>query len=86
MSRVTTQFIGGFSDATMSKYRDIVEKTMIDVVDKVVETGDMLLGGDGKVVEVDEAYIVENKNWSGRVPMKKVWVFGLIESWCPILF
>ena len=85
MSRVTTQFMGGFSDATMSKYRDIVEKTMIDVVDKAVETGDMLLGGDCKVVEVDEAYLVENKYGRGRVPTKKVWVVGLVEVDAPVV-
>ena len=83
MSRVSIQTIGGFSDETMAKYRDIVEKAMLNVVDNEVRNGQMLLGGDGKVVEIDEAYLVENKNGRGRVPTKKVWVVGLVEVDAP---
>ena len=82
---MSVQTIGGFSDETMAKYRDIVESAMLNVVDNAVQHGDMLLGGDGNVVEIDEAYLVENKNGRGRVPTKKVWVVGLVEVDAPIV-
>ena len=54
MHRSDIQFLGGFSNDTMVKFGDIVETAMIRTIDHMIQNGDFKLGGDGKVVEIDE--------------------------------
>ena len=50
-----------------------------------IQAGDMLLGGDGKVVEIDEKELTVNKNNKGRLPSKKITIFGMVEVDAPVL-
>ena len=54
MHRSDIQFLGGFSNDPMVKFGDIVETAMIRTIDIMIQNGDFKLGGDGKVVEIDE--------------------------------
>ena len=68
----------------MTKYQRIVERTMVKTIDDLVQDGSMMLGGAGKVVEVDEAYFTVEKYGRGRTPSKKVWILGMVEVDAPI--
>ena len=85
MQRSDIQFIGGFSNDQMVKFQHIVESTMIKTIDDMVERGEMMLGGEGKVVEIDEMCLTSTKYGRGRRPGEEVWVLGMVEVDAPVV-
>ena len=75
----------GMDADTETKFRKIIEETMDEYIDQKVRSGEMLLGGDGKVVEIDEMEITVNKNHKGRLPSKKIRVLGMVEVDAPVV-
>ena len=85
MSRENSKMMAGIADRTVSKYLHVLEEAMDEYMKQRVQAGDMLLGGDGKVVEIDEKELTINKNHKGRIPPKKITIFGMVEIDAPIL-
>ena len=68
-----------FEQHTTQKYISIVRTATVKYVEEEIDAGRMMLGGDGKFVELDEAVMTEEKNKRGRRAKKKKWVFGLTD-------
>ena len=85
MQRSDIQFIGGFSNDLMEKFGDIVETAMIRTVDNMIQSGDIKLGGPGKVVEIDEMCLSTAKYGSGRRSEDEVWILGMVEVDAPVV-
>ena len=84
MHRSDIQFLGGFSNYTM-KFGDIVETAMIRTINDMIQNGDFKLGGNGKVVEVDEMCLSPAKYGRGRRPDQEFWILGLVEVDAPVV-
>ena len=74
------QYCSGLQPETARKYVDVVRKTMTHTAQKLYSSWEGQLGGPGKVVEIDEAFLVKNKFHVGRLQAKQgVIVFGITE-------
>ena len=85
MHRSDIQFIGGFSNDLMEKFQDVVETAMIRTVDNMILSGDLELGGTGKIVESDEMCLSTAKYGRGRRPEDEVWILGMVEVDAPVV-
>ena len=85
MSSENAQLMAGVSEKTASKFHRAIEEGMDEYIVQRIQAGDMLLGGDGKVVEIDEKQLTINKNHKGRLPSKKITIFGMVEVDAPVL-
>ena len=83
MSSENSQMMAGLADDTLSKYLHVIEEGMDEFVKNQINDGEMLLGGDGKVVEIDEKLLTINKSNRGRIP-PKISILGLVEVDAPI--
>ena len=85
MQRSDIKSVTGLSNDQMVKFQHIVESTMIKTVDDMVARGEMMLGGEGKVVEIDEMCLTSTKYGRGRRPEEEVWVLGMVEVDAPVV-
>ena len=83
MQRSDIQFIGGFSNDLMVRFQDVVETAMVKTIGDMVERGELMLGGEGKAVEIDEMCLTSTKYGRGRRPDQEVWVLGWSRSTRP---
>ena len=75
----------GICENTEARYRKAIEESMAAYMSQQVQNGAMMLGGEGKVVEIDEMELTVNKNHRGRRPSKKIWVLGMVEVDAPVV-
>ena len=67
----------GCDPRTVKKYQDALRDGMCKTVDAEKRAGNLLLGGEGKYVEVDEAFVSKRKNGRGKRTAKEgLWVSG----------
>ena len=85
MSSENARMMAGVAPKTSLKFINDIEDCMDEYVLQRIQAGDMLLGGDGKVVEIDEKELTINKNNKGRLPSKKITIFGMVEVDAPVL-
>ena len=70
----------GCDPRTVKKYQDALRDGMCQTVDAEKRAGNLLLGGEVKYVEVDEAFVSKRKNGRGKRTAKEgLWVVGLTE-------
>ena len=84
MSRENWQMMAGLANDTVSKFLHIVEDCMDETVVQAMRDGEMLLGGEGVVVEIDEKILTVNKYHKGRVSKKETTIFGMVEVDAPV--
>ena len=77
--------MAGVAPKTSLKFINDIEDGVDEFVHQRIQAGDMLLGGDGKVVEIDEKQLTINKNNKGRRPSKEITVFGMVEVDEPVV-
>ena len=65
---------------TIAKYLNVIRDAMCLGIDEAIRDPSFMLGGDGKVVEVDEAFVCHSKYHRGRIEAKEgIWIVGLTE-------
>ena len=65
---------------TVKKYIGCIQKAMCEKIRKERSEGRMMLGGQGKIVEIDEMFVCGRKYGRGRRMAKEgTWVLGLTE-------
>ena len=70
----------GSKDDTIGKYLNVIRDALCQSFDQTSRDPSFMFGGEGKVVEVDEAFICHRKNHKGRIEAKEgVWVVGITE-------
>ena len=81
--RVPTKSIQALSGAdyrTVRRYITALRDALCASVKKMHVTGELKLGGEGKVVEVDEMMVCHRKYFVGRRVVKEgTWILGLTE-------
>ena len=81
--RVPTKAVVGLSGAkmdTIAKYLNAIRDSLCLCFDETARDPSFMFGGEGKVVEVDEAFICHRKYHRGRPEAKEgVWVVGITE-------
>ena len=85
MTSENARLMAGVAEKTASKFHRAIEEGMDEYITRRIQAGEMLLGGDGKVVEIDEKELTVNKYNRGRVPPKKITIFGMVEVDDPVL-
>ena len=76
----TMQALSGADYRTVRRYLTAIRDAISASARKKHEMGQQKLGGEGKVVEVDEMFLCHSKYNVGRRPVKEgVWVLGLTE-------
>ena len=84
VSMEAIQSFSGLQPDTTRKYVKIVREMMTHTARKMYKSWEGQLGGPGKVVEIDDAFLVKNKYHVGRVQAKQnVIVFGMTERESP---
>ena len=77
----TTTLLGetGIDPKTLADYRKRLRNVMVKTFERMTKE-EMMLGGDGVIVEVDECKLFSPKYHRGHPPTSKdVWVVGVIE-------
>ena len=70
----------GIAPKTWSSIKEKLQQTVDQTLERLVESGEMKLGGPGKVVEVDECKLYTPKYHRGHPQTSSdVWVVGLLE-------
>ena len=70
----------GMTPKTWAHYRQRLQNTVDLTLEKMEVSGELKMGGKGKVVEVDEAKLFSAKYHKGLPPAAdKLWVVGIIE-------
>ena len=70
----------GISKRTWFKYRDIFNGVVSETLHRAREDGNLMLGGPGVIVEVDECHLHKRKYDRGNVlATEAIWAVGLIE-------
>ena len=65
---------------TWANYKFRLQTTVNQTLEKMKAEGHMKLGGEGKIVEVDECKLHSSKYHKGHTPSTdKIWVVGIIE-------
>ena len=85
MTSENARMMAGVAEKTAAKFHRAIEESMDEYITRRIQAGEMLLGGDGKVVEIDEKELTVNKYNKGRLPPKKITVFGMVEVDSPVL-
>ena len=84
MSYDNIQMMAGLADDMTSKFLHIIEDCMDETIVQGMQHGEMMLGGDGKVVEIDEKVLTINKYHRGRSAPKQITIFGRVEVDAPV--
>ena len=79
MSSENAQMFATVAEKTSLKFVNAIEDCMDEYIVQKIQAGEMVLGGDRKVVEIDEKELTINKYNRGRLPSKKITVFGMVE-------
>ena len=75
-----TVILSGLDSGTVQKYIDHITKSVDLIIKDENCAMEGMLGGDGKVVEIDEVFVSKRKYNKGRMPAKgRVIVFGMTE-------
>ena len=70
----------GIAKRTWFKYRDIFNGVVSETLRRAREDGNLMLGGPGVIVEVDECHLHKRKYNRGNVlATEAIWAVGLIE-------
>ena len=69
MSYENKQMMTGLANDTLSKYLHVIERGGL-VHQEQIQNGEIMLGGDGKVVEMDEKLLTVNKYHKGGTPAR----------------
>ena len=70
----------GIAKKTWFKYRDIIYNVVTATLQRARENGQLMLGGPGVIVEVDECHLHKRKyNRGVGLATEAVWAVGLIE-------
>ena len=81
--RVPTKEIVGLTGSkmdTIAKCLNVIRDALCECFKETASREDFMFGGEGKVVEVDEAFVSRRKNHCGRIQAKEgVWVVGITE-------
>ena len=81
--RVSVKAIAGLTGAkedTVTKYLNVIKGSICASFEHEVRNPDFMFGGEGKVVEIDEAFISRRKYYCGRKRAKEgVWIVGMTE-------
>ena len=81
--RVPTKSVVGITGSkmdTIAKYLKVIREAMCLCIDEAIRDPSFMLGGEGKVVEVDEAFVCHSKYHRGRPEAKEgIWIVGLTE-------
>ena len=82
IQRLATKSIVEFSGAheeTVHKYLNIIRTVLCSRFEQEVRKPDFMFGGDGTIVEIDEAMVCKRKYERGRPEKKEIWVVGITE-------
>ena len=81
--RVQTKAIVGLTGSkmeTVGKYPNVIRDSVCFAFNETARDENFMFGGEGKVVEVDEAFVCHSKNHRGRPEAKEgYWVVGITE-------
>ena len=79
--KVTTMMgESGIAPKTWASFKERLQETVNETLERLAHSGDLKLGGPGKVVEVDECKLYSPKNHRGHPPAgNDIWAVGLIE-------
>lgn len=80
VSQKAIMALAGCDARTVNKYQNAIRQALCSSVDAEKRAGNLMLGGVGKTVEVDEAFVSKRKYARGRKTAKEgLWVVGLTE-------
>ena len=81
--RVPVKAISGLTgskEETITKYLTLIKDSIRVCFEDQIRNENIMFGGEGKVVEIDEAFLSRRKYYRGRKQAKEgVWVVGLTE-------
>ena len=81
--RVPVKAISGLTgskEETITKYLKVIKDSICVSFEEQLRNENVMFGGEGKVVEIDEAFLSRRKYYRGRKQAKEgVWVVGLTE-------
>ena len=84
MSSTNSQMMAGLADDTVSKYLRVIEEGTDESIKGQIQNGEMMLGGDGNVVEIDEKQLTINKHHRGRSAPNEITIWdGGSQRTCP---